>query len=131
MFYVLVALIALGVWLYCLFDVLTTDEAEIRGLPKFGWFLVVLLTMNLGAIAWLLFGRPRDARIGPDGRIGLDGRIGREERIGREGRGLEPTGENRFAGPPAPVPPGVDLPRGPDDDPDFLKSLDRRIRGED
>ena len=114
MFYVLVALIALGVWLYCLFDVLTTDEVEIRGLPKFGWFLVVLLTMNLGAIAWLLFGRPREAR------------IGMEER-----RGLEPTGDNRFAGPPPPMPPGVDLPRGPDDDPDFLKSLDRRIRGED
>ncbi|NUP04326.1 MAG: PLDc_N domain-containing protein [Nonomuraea sp.] len=32
---------------------------------------------------------------------------------------------------PWPVPPGPGMPKGPDDDPDFLKDLDKRMRGED
>ncbi|MFI9593385.1 PLD nuclease N-terminal domain-containing protein [Nonomuraea sp. NPDC052265] len=32
---------------------------------------------------------------------------------------------------PWPVPPGPGAPKGPDDDPDFLRDLDRRMRGED
>lgn len=32
---------------------------------------------------------------------------------------------------PWPVPPGPGMPKGPDDDPDFLRDLDRRMRGED
>jgi hypothetical protein len=113
MFYVLLALLALGLWFYCLFDVLTTDELDVRRLPKIVWFLIVLLTMNFGSLAWLLLGRPREAGIG-------------EER-----RSLGRDSQHRFARTPAPEPPSADLPRGPDDDPDFLKSLDRRIRGED
>jgi phospholipase D-like protein len=94
MLYVLVALIALGGWLYALFEVLTTDEADVRSLSKFTWILLVLLTFWLGAILWLLFGRPR--------------------------RGLLSARSRRE---PAP--------RGPDDDPDFLRNLDRRLRGDD
>ncbi len=30
-----------------------------------------------------------------------------------------------------PVPPGPGMPKGPDDDPDFLRDLDRRMRGDD
>jgi hypothetical protein len=91
MVYVLVALIALGVWLYALFEVLTTDEADIRSLSKFSWILLVLLTFWVGAILWLLFGRPR--------------------------AGVVPVRRS----PP---------PRGPDDDPEFLQNLDRRLRGD-
>ena len=47
------------VWLYCLYDVLTTDDALIRHLPKIGWFLIVLLLADLGSILWLCLGRPR------------------------------------------------------------------------
>jgi hypothetical protein len=113
MFYVLLALIALGLWLFCLFDVLTTDETDVRRLPKIVWFLIVLLTMNFGSIAWLLFGRPRDVH------------------LEMERRGLGGTSQRRFAHTLPQEPPIFDPPRGPDDDPDFLKSLDRRIRGED
>jgi hypothetical protein len=95
MVYVLVALIALGGWLYALVEVLTTDEADVRSLSKFTWILLVLLTFWIGAILWALFGRPR--------------------------RGLAPVRDD-------PRPPA---PRGPDDDPDFLKNLDRRLRGDD
>src|SRR5689334_7865689 len=49
-------LVALGIWLYCLFEVLSTDEGHTRHLPKFAWFLIVLLGFELGAVAWLLFG---------------------------------------------------------------------------
>jgi hypothetical protein len=92
MVYVLVALIALGVWLYGLVEVLTTNEADIRSLSKFSWILLVLLTFWVGAILWLLFGRPRGGVVSA-----------------------------RRARPP----------RGPDDDPDFLRNLDRRLRGDD
>ncbi|RAY15290.1 hypothetical protein DPM19_11310 [Actinomadura craniellae] len=95
MLYALLALIVLATWLYCLFDVMTTDEREVRLLPKFGWLLVVLLGLHIGSAAWLLFGRPRREVV------------------------------ERPSGPPP------EAPRGPDDDPDFLRSLDRRIQDED
>jgi hypothetical protein len=101
MFYVLLALIALGVWLFCLFDVVTTDEADVRHLPKFGWFLIVLLGFWLGAGLWLAFGRPRQAPA-PEARAWDDS-----------------TG-----------PDDHEQARGPDDDPDFLRDLDRKIRGD-
>ena len=110
MLYVLVVLIAFGLWLYSLFEVLTTDEADARGLSKFSWLLVVLLTFWVGAILWWVFGRPRRSE----------------------------TGTARRPNPPAPgfpnQPAPTDLPakppRGPDDDADFLRNLDRRLRGE-
>jgi hypothetical protein len=113
MLYVLLALIALSIWLFCLFDVLTTDELDVRKLPKFGWFLIVLLTMNLGAILWLLFGRPHGA----------------EMEMPQTGVRQRRTPRERFPDDLSLDPPYI-RPVGPDDDPDFLKSLERRIRGE-
>lgn len=113
MFYALLVLIALGVWLYCLFDVLATDEADVRNLPKFGWFLIVLLGFQLGAIMWLLFGRPRAADRVPPGDV-------------------PPTlwpGDVRRSGDTQPD--RGPAPKGPEDDPEFLRHLERRIRGDD
>ena len=95
MVYVLVALLAVAAWLYSLFEVLTTDEADVRALSKFSWVLIVLLTFWIGAILWVLFGRPRRTHVVI----------------------VEP-------------PFGPEAPRGPDDDPDFLRNLDRRLRGD-
>lgn len=100
MVYVLLALIALGVWLFCLFDVVTTDEADVRHLPKFGWFLIVLLGFWIGVALWLMFGRPK-----PDAAV--------------------PTWSETTG------PDDQEPVLGPDDDPDFLRDLDRQIRGED
>ncbi|WP_019632327.1 PLDc N-terminal domain-containing protein [Actinomadura atramentaria] len=102
MAYALVALVIVGVWLFCLFDVITTEEREVRHLPKFGWFLVTLFGFLPGAVLWLGFGRPRP------------------EAAARQGV-LWPSGA-ASAGP---------APRGPDDDPEFLRALDRRLHGED
>lgn len=109
---VVLVLVALGVWLFCLFEVLSTDETETRHLPKFAWFLIVLLGFELGAVAWLLFGRRRGfvrAGVGawpPEFLTSRD--FGRDD--------VGPADEGR--------------PLGPDDDPEFLRRLDRRLRGE-
>lgn len=107
----IITVLTLGVWLYGLFDVLTTPDDECRNMPKLLWIVVVALFFLVGALAWFLLGRPRTARVG----------------------GATPAGRSGF---PMPVPPPEDRPkarppRGPDDDPDFLRDLDRRLRGDD
>ncbi|GII88488.1 hypothetical protein Ssi03_64780 [Sphaerisporangium siamense] len=98
---VLLGLALLAFWLYCLFDVITTPEEDVRNLPKMLWVLIVVLLVAVGGVFWLLLGRP------------LSEQTVQRRRMGR------PSG-NR--------PPVV---RGPDDDPDFLRDLDRRLRRED
>lgn len=62
-----VGIVVLFVWVYCLYDVLTTEDSLIRNLPKVGWFVIVLVLFDLGAILWLCFGRPRmsSTRVAP------------------------------------------------------------------
>lgn|GEM_PF-318070 len=59
----------LGLWLYCIVDVITTDEALMRNLPKMVWLLVVLFLPDIGSLIWLIAGRPPSAsfRIGDSG----------------------------------------------------------------
>lgn len=104
-------LVALGVWLFCLFEVLSTDEGETRHLPKFGWFVVVLFGFDLGAVAWLLFGRRRGL---------VTARVPAWPRDFLISRGDD-----------GPRDPARQIPLGPDDDPEFLSRLDRRLRGDD
>ncbi|MDX6739283.1 PLD nuclease N-terminal domain-containing protein [Actinocorallia sp. A-T 12471] len=52
-------LILLAFWIFCIFDVLTTDAQETRNLPKLFWFVIVVLLPDVGSILWVLFGRPR------------------------------------------------------------------------
>ncbi|MDL4777669.1 MULTISPECIES: PLDc N-terminal domain-containing protein [Thermomonosporaceae] len=99
--FALLALVLVGVWLFCLLDILTTDEEAMHGLPKFGWLLVALLGFLAGAAAWLLLGRPRRHLVDPQ-------------------EVLLPPPDRR----------GVPTPKGPDDDPAFLRDLDRRLKGD-
>ena len=46
------------VWVYCLYDVITTHDGLVRNLPKIAWFVIVLLIPDIGSILWLCFGRP-------------------------------------------------------------------------
>ncbi|MEV5569531.1 PLD nuclease N-terminal domain-containing protein [Spirillospora sp. NPDC052269] len=104
MAYALIAVALVGGWLFCLLDVLTSDERDVRLLPKSVWLLIALLGFVLGSVLWLLAGRPR-------------------------GRSMEsvlwPPGAE-FGSDRHP-----DAPKGPDDDPAFLRDLNRRIRGDD
>jgi hypothetical protein len=46
-------------WIYCIYDVVTTDEAIIRHLPKVVWLLIVIVLSDIGSILWLALGRPQ------------------------------------------------------------------------
>jgi hypothetical protein len=48
-------------WVYCIFDVIASDSALVRNLPKMFWLFIVLILPDVGAIAWLLLGRPEKA----------------------------------------------------------------------
>ena len=52
-------LVVLALWLYCVLDVITTDEARMRNLPKMAWVLIVIFLFEIGAILWLIAGRPQ------------------------------------------------------------------------
>ena len=58
----LVALVLLIVWVYALFDVITSRDAGVRNLPKWAWVVIVLLlgpeVFCAGAVLWLVAGRP-------------------------------------------------------------------------
>jgi hypothetical protein len=72
------------------------DKRQIRGLPRFTWVIVILLLPLAGAIAWFVYGRP--------------------QRAGKTRPGWRPAGG--LLEPPQR--------RAPDDDPEFLRSLDDR-----
>ncbi|MEV0676101.1 PLD nuclease N-terminal domain-containing protein [Actinosynnema sp. NPDC050436] len=54
----LFGVLTFGLWLFCLVDVITTQDGDARNLPKVGWLLIVLFFPLVGSIAWLLAGRP-------------------------------------------------------------------------
>ncbi len=61
-----VGLVLLGLWIYCIIDVVTTEESAVRHLPKLLWLAIVFFLPDIGSIIWLVAGRPQKAsfRIG-------------------------------------------------------------------
>jgi hypothetical protein len=51
--------VILVLWIFCVFDVITSREDEVRHLPKWGWLVLVLLFPLVGSVVWLAAGRPR------------------------------------------------------------------------
>ena len=45
-------------WLWALYDVVTVESSQVRNLPKVLWAVVVVLLFGLGAVLWVLLGRP-------------------------------------------------------------------------
>jgi hypothetical protein len=154
----LFALFVSGFWLYCLVDLALTPGSECRGLPKAAWIVVVAGTFIIGAAAWLAVRRPARAMVAPvppaGHEAGGDGaglppprpREGRDRPFPRSGRpdlnswdgpdvcgSLEaeaallrhPAGRSRPRGASSPS----SRAKGPDDDPEFLRLLDRAIHG--
>jgi len=90
------ALLSLALTVYCVIDAFQTREADMRSLPKMAWIIVVLLFPVIGPVAWLLFGRPtRHSQ-----------RASSQQQVEERRRDQDRR-----------------RPRGPDDDPDFLKDL--------
>jgi hypothetical protein len=57
----LLSIAVLLLWIFCLIDVITTDESLCRNLSKIVWLLLVLFLPAIGSIAWLVAGRPQAA----------------------------------------------------------------------
>jgi hypothetical protein len=121
-----------GLTLYALLDVLLTDPAEQRALPKPVWVLVVLLAPVAGPVAWFVLGRPPRTGRRAGGAAPASSRPdGDDPRRDHPSWGTAPqdrtrrdTGEPRAQGGRRPR----KAPRGPDDDPEFLRALEERLR---
>src|SRR3990170_3088504 len=48
----------LALWIYCLVDVISRSDGEIRNLPKLWWILLVLFFPLAGSVAYIVAGRP-------------------------------------------------------------------------
>ena len=51
-------LILFCLWVFCIVDVIVTDEYSCRNLPKIAWLFLVILVPDIGSIIWLVAGRP-------------------------------------------------------------------------
>jgi hypothetical protein len=123
----LLALFMMGFWLYCLTDAILTPAEECRGMSKPAWIAVIAVTFIGGAVAWLIVRRPRRSPSAsllsaphPDD-AGDRYFRGRRWTDADDAVARHPAGRARI--------PGATVPRGPDDDPEFLRALDRAIRG--
>ena len=123
----LFALFMMGFWLYCLTDAILTPAPECRGLSKPAWIAVITLTFIGGAIAWLIVREPLCSPASPPVSVPHpDDPGGRYFRRGRwtdadDAVARHPAGRARTS--------ATTVPAGPDDDPEFLRALDRAIRG--
>ena len=101
--------LSLALTVYCLIDCLQTDEVLVRNLPKIPWLLLILLFPVVGPVAWLVAGRPDRATVGQH--------LTQQERWEADYRRRERQREQQDRARE------VRPPRGPDDDPDFLKGI--------
>ena len=147
-----------GCWLYCLTDAALTPGAEYRGLPKAAWIGIIAATFIVGAIAWLVARRSARTQSWATGYVGratlvdpadtdptwypywvaadLADSAGAADAQDADAADTDaadtdaaaavarhPAGRSRKARA------GRHIPLGPDDDPEFLRHLDSRIRG--
>ncbi|GHA61650.1 hypothetical protein GCM10010372_71710 [Streptomyces tauricus] len=59
---VLMILVPLALSIYAFIDCITTDEKDVRYIPKPLWAILVLLFPLVGSISWLIVGRVRTPR---------------------------------------------------------------------
>ncbi|WP_282946073.1 PLD nuclease N-terminal domain-containing protein [Cellulomonas endometrii] len=105
----LLFLVMIGLAVYAVADIATSEEDERLGLPKLPWMLLAVVVPLLGPAVWILVSRSRRAERGPGG-------------------GAGPSRGGPAPGGPAPRRRG---PVAPDDDPEFLWRLEQdRIRRE-
>ncbi len=128
---VLFGLVTVGFVVPCLVDVAITPAAEVRSLTKPAWVLAIVFGSVFGAVAWLTAGRPgRRWRTPLPRHLAGPPSFSPQEALRRHpaGRAMDPVTE---ASPgPAALRAGEagHGPVGPDDDPEFLQELARRIR---
>ena len=82
----LAGIVLVGLWVFAIFDVISTPDGATRNLPKMVWLLIVFALPDIGAIAWLLLGRPTTKAYRFDWEPSSYGESGavRRERINQE-----------------------------------------------
>jgi hypothetical protein len=91
------AIAIFALWVYCILDVIATEEALMRNMPKIFWLIVVIILPTVGSFAWLLLGRPSNAGYMP-------GDTTKRPSLPKRSR----------------------RPLGPEDSPDFIAEIDDR-----
>ncbi|WP_184573647.1 PLD nuclease N-terminal domain-containing protein [Lipingzhangella halophila] len=109
----LITLVTIVLWVYAFFDALTSPRSEVRNLPKVLWLIVIVLFTPVGPLLWLFLGRPRAPATTDQAAAAAQGASTDD---------LDPSDFNK--------PSGRSTPLGPDDDPEFLRKLNRRINPE-
>ncbi|GAA1456933.1 PLD nuclease N-terminal domain-containing protein [Williamsia maris] len=51
-------LIILVLMIAALVDIISSDEVSVRGLPRWGWLLLVVILPLAGSVVWFFAGRP-------------------------------------------------------------------------
>jgi hypothetical protein len=130
----LFAAFLVGSWLYCLTDAALTPGGEFTGWPKRRWIALIAVTFTVGAIAWTVARRRRRASRRPVPAFDhlLLASLGDENLTWYSYPPADGTPEAALARHPASRSrlAGGQVPLGPDDDPEFLRQLTQRIRGE-
>jgi len=82
--------------IFCLIDVIVSDEDRVRHLPKIAWFLLILFFPLVGSAVWLLAGRPTSTVTG--GRSPYERTAPAFPEYDRPGRaaGLTPESDEEF-----------------------------------
>jgi hypothetical protein len=78
-----IGLALLGVWIYCIFEVIASEASVVRNLPKLAWLVIVVLLGPIGALAWIFLGRPRADGTGAPRMSGSSAISGTLRRAGR------------------------------------------------
>ena len=64
-------LVLFAFWAWAILDVVLTDKAAFRRMNKPFWFILVLFAAQIGAIAWLAFGRPANVGFAPGAKLSV------------------------------------------------------------
>ena len=72
-------------WIWAVLDCISTDSILVRNLPKTTWLFLVIFVPTIGAVAWLLLGRPEHAGMSLGGQRSwlYEERPARTERVHR------------------------------------------------
>jgi hypothetical protein len=122
----LIILFSVGFVLPCMLDITITPDSEFTTFGKGTWLLIAGAFWIFGAVAWLMIGRPQRPSFlhfsspYPAGGFGPAEALRRHPAAQAAGGFSETIGGVAFLAAPRPL--------GPDDDPDFLLELERRIR---
>jgi hypothetical protein len=126
---VLFVLFLAGCWLYCLTDAALTPMRDFRGLSKPAWISIIATTFVIGAAAWYIARRSRVRQSWAASQAGrptlieqgdMDFGLYAEWTAADDAIARHPAGRSKKD--------GVTLPKGPDDDSEFLRQLGARIR---